>query len=744
MMQVVYILLGFLATVGVVFVIGQFVLAWLKLELYRQEQPAMAIVLGSAVWSLLVFFLAAAHLIHKGVLIGLAVAILLAGWKWKAFEFTGESFVPIPKRWKYALGSIGTIFGILYISNAMAPEISPDGMGYHLGLTARYYREHGFRPITTNMYANLSQAMEMLFLLPFAIGRHSAAAMVHMVFLWLLPWLILCYGRRTGLVNAGALAAVLIFCSPVMGIDGISAYNDMATASAIFAVFYLVQLWKQKRQDSLLMALGIIAGFAFGLKYTAFLAVPYALAVVVKELNRDRKPWLLPAVRVAAIASLFMLPWLIKSALIVGNPVSPFMNSLFPNPNIHIWFERAYKESMARYGLDNLALLPVEATVRGEKLCGLLGPIFLLLPLGLLGFRNRAARPILIAAVLFTLPYPANVGTRFLIPSAPFWALGFGLLIESVPTVAFTIAIVHATLSWPNAVPLYSAPYPWMLRRIPWKHALRIESEDSYIVRNVGGYAITREIDKVVPADKTVFSFDQLPEAYAKPKLVVSFQSAYGDLITDIFHSVLVPPFQPTGRTTFRFPSQKLNRIRLVQTCDIPKEKWSVTEFRVFSQGKELRREKDWRLRASPNSWDVQMAFDNSPVTRWSSWEPRKPGMFIEIEFPLPQVMDEVVLEVSRDQAPGFLEIQGFDQWGNKYQLSNMAKETAVEIPEGWRNISTREMMARGIDYFVITDTNYGYMDVLKNARYWGMELIAVKGPSRLYKLTGKAPEAGQ
>ena len=74
MMQVVYILLGFLATAGVVLVVGQFILAKLKLDLYRQEQPAMAIVLGSAVWSLVVFFLAAAHLIHKGVLIGLTVA----------------------------------------------------------------------------------------------------------------------------------------------------------------------------------------------------------------------------------------------------------------------------------------------------------------------------------------------------------------------------------------------------------------------------------------------------------------------------------------------------------------------------------------------------------------------------------------------------------------------------------------------------------------------------------------------
>ncbi len=739
--QALYILLGFSATVAVTFGIGQIILARFKVELFRQEQPAIAIVLGSAIWSFVVFMLAASRLIHKGVLIALAVAILYFAWKKQCFRLSGESFPPLPKHWKYVLCSVGVVFGVLYVSNAMAPEISPDGVSYHLGLTARYYREHGFRPIIINMYANLSQAMEMLFLLPFAIGRHSAAAMMHMTFLWLLPWLILCYGRRTGAISAGALAAILIFCSPVIGIDGISAYNDVATATAIFTVFYLVQLWKQQRQDSLLICLGLTAGFAFALKYTAFLALPYALVTIIKELHRDKKPWLTPALKVAAIASVLILPWLIKNTVTVGNPFSPFLNSIFPNHFIHIWFEKSYKMNMASYGSHDFWRLPLEVTSGGQRLGGLLGPMFLLLPLGLLGLRNRAARPLILAALLFTLPYPANIGTRFLIPAAPFWALSFGLLIETVPYLPVTIALMHAALSWPDSIPLYSEKYVWSLHRIPWHHALRIRPEDDYLGRHIGSYAISREIDKIIPADKTIFAFDQIAEAYFKPKLAVGFQSAYGERITDIFHSVQIPAYQPTGRTTFCFPAQQLKRIRLTQTADLPNEKWSMAEFRIFSKERELPRNAQWRLRASPNWWDVAMAFDNSPATRWSSWEGKRPGMFIEVDFPELQRVDKVMLEVSRDQTPGLMMLEGWDQYGNKYQLSNSPKESVIDPPEGWRMTATHAMMERGVDYFLITNTNHGYMDVMKNAKYWGMELVTVKGYYRLYKLTGKLPE---
>ena len=139
---------------------------------------------------------------------------------------------------------------MLYLANAMAPEVSPDGAGYHLGLVARYLREHGFVRITDNLYAAMPAGVEMLFLFAFAFGRHSAAALVHFAFLLALVWQVFSYGRRRGFPVAGASAALLVFASPVVGIDGTSAYNDVAVAAIAFTLFHLLQIWDEERTSA--------------------------------------------------------------------------------------------------------------------------------------------------------------------------------------------------------------------------------------------------------------------------------------------------------------------------------------------------------------------------------------------------------------------------------------------------------------------------------------------------------------
>ena len=47
----------------------------------------------------------------------------------------------------------------------------------------RYLGVHGFEKVITNMYASLSAGVEMIFFPAFAIGKHSAAALVHFAFL---------------------------------------------------------------------------------------------------------------------------------------------------------------------------------------------------------------------------------------------------------------------------------------------------------------------------------------------------------------------------------------------------------------------------------------------------------------------------------------------------------------------------------------------------------------------------------
>ena len=48
-----------------------------------------------------------------------------------------------------------------------------------------------------------------------------------------------------------------------------------------------------------------------------------------------------------------------------------------------------------------LSEIPVEATLRGERLTGLLGPVFLLLPFALLALKRRDGRRLLLAGAVF-------------------------------------------------------------------------------------------------------------------------------------------------------------------------------------------------------------------------------------------------------------------------------------------------------------------------------------------------------
>ena len=72
---------------------------------------------------------------------------------------------------------------------------------------------------------------------------------------------------------------------------------------------------------------------------------------------------------------------------------------------------------------------PYETAVRGGILGGLLGPVFLLVPIGLLSLKWSLGRQAILAAAVFASTYPANVGTRFLIPAAPFLAFAMAMSI---------------------------------------------------------------------------------------------------------------------------------------------------------------------------------------------------------------------------------------------------------------------------------------------------------------------------
>ncbi len=170
-------------------------------------------------------------------------------------------------------------------------------------------------------------------------------------------------------------------------------------------------------------------------------------------------------VAVATLACVFILPWLIKNWLWMDNPVVPFANRLFPNPYVHVSFEDDYRLFQRLYTITSYWRIPYEVTVGGAVLCGFLGPLFLLIPIALLALRSRTGRQLLLAGGVFALPYLTNIGTRFLIPAAPFWAIAFALALANVEMLLLALVLIHAVISWPNVAKRYCAPTAWLLER---------------------------------------------------------------------------------------------------------------------------------------------------------------------------------------------------------------------------------------------------------------------------------------
>jgi hypothetical protein len=679
------------------------------------EDPGARFVAGAAALSLLVFVLCVMHLAYPMVFLGLgAVAIT---W--------GRPAIRLPRAWKWPVALFAPFF-VLYFCHAMAPEASPDGAGYHLSLVARYLHAHGFVRITDNFYAAFPGAVEMLFLHAFAFGRHSAAALVHLAFLVALTWQIYAFARRAGYPQVGFAAALLVFASPVVGIDAASAYNDVALAAIAFTLFHLLEVWSSSHHPRLAVANGLLAGFAVATKLTAWLAVPWAVLWIARKSR-------LAAAVAAVLAAVGIAPWLIKNWVWLDNPVAPFFNRVFPNPYVLASFEDGYRRTMALYHLQSRWEIPWDVTTRGT-LSGLLGPMFLLAPVALLALRTSLGRHVLLAALVFSANYFSNIGTRFLIAPLPFLTLAMALALAAVPRVAIGIALLHAVLSWPALIPKYASRYSWHLTRTPWREALRLKPEGPYIETRLPYYAIDHLIEEKTAPGATVFTYTPIPEAYTSRHIRVEFQAAENKMTGAILWTACQPEYAPIWRLRWSFPRQPLGGVRVVQTGTGP-DLWSVHELRVFDGTRELPRAPEWRLRADPYRWGVQSAFDNSPITFWLAGDTVRPDQFVEARFGREEMVDAVLIESAPNQPSIRPKLEGLNASGRWIPLAGEPVISDVPRPLGLRRAAAEEAKRRGNDYLLIFHDNVGAEDFRLNSDLWGTTFVGEAAGARLYEL---------
>jgi hypothetical protein len=298
--------------------------------------------------------------------------------------------------------------------------------------------------------------------------------------------------------------------------------------------------------------------------------------------------------------------------------------------------------------------------------------------------------------------------------------------------IAALLVAMHALLSWPANTRWYAEPDAWRIRRVPIRAALRLESGHDYLSFRLPDYGVARMIEELVPPDGKVFAISSTAEAYTAREILVGYQFARGNTMQQILWSPLAAHYQPTGRMRFRFPAASFTALRVVQTGS-GLDDWGVNELRFYRNSQELARSPRWRLRAHPNPWDVQMAFDNSPVTPWRARQKVFPGMFIEADFGRPELLDSALIECACDAETLALRLEGRNRKGEWQVLSARPERSRADVPPGLRRQATAEIKALGAGYLLIHDSDYYAADFRNLTSLWGLRLAGERNGGRLY-----------
>ena len=439
---------------------------------------------------------------------------------------------------------------------------------------------------------------------------------------------------------------------------------------------------------------------------------------------------------VCACAALTGAPWLLRSWMVTGNPVSPFFSEVFSSPTVNVAVAKEYQRGAMEYpAIGSWREIPWEATVLGKTLGGLTGPVFLLAPLALLALGKREGRQLLLAAAVFAVPFAADIGTRSLIPSLPFIALSLGLAFDG-PVLFFAplLLFAHLVLSYPAVVAGYCNPGAPRIRSVSSSAALHIRPDSQVLSARLPDYALVAKLESLTPPGSKVFSTRSIPEAYTSREVLVWNRGSLNQRLLEGLRIAMTPDARPTLQRRFRFPAARLRAFRVVQWATGPGE-WIVYELRLFLQERELPRAFQWKLRASSNPWDVQLAFDNSPVTFWRSLEDLRPDMSLEVELDRAAELDSVLLETSPAQTGAKLSLEALADGDIWKAVSESPEDADVVRQAGLRRLAIREFKARGIEYILVADSDFFARDFRGKPELWGItELAQVKDP-RLYGL---------
>jgi len=314
----------------------------------RTERLVQCFLLGAAGAGLVVLVVGSVSLTAaQVVLAGVAAAGLLTR---RRTDGVGERPAVPPLDWveRAGLAAVTAALGLTFLG-ALAPVTGWDATVAHLALPADYAREGHIALQPGNVYSGYPHLAHCLY----AAAYHHGGALPVSVLSWALGGsacaAVYVLGARLSCRRVGILAAALLATAPIYMDQAGTVSIDLAFAAFATAALAAVAAWFDEKRLAALVAAGLLAGSACGIRHTGYLVCAFlALAVLM-----GRSPKRFRATACFGLAALAAAaPWLVRSALLTGNPFFPLLAGWFPEgPIAHVAVDGAgVHESIARSG----------------------------------------------------------------------------------------------------------------------------------------------------------------------------------------------------------------------------------------------------------------------------------------------------------------------------------------------------------------------------------------------------------
>ena len=477
----------------------------------------LVVATGAAVLALIGTTLALAHLLLRPLLIGLLTISILAGM-FVLGRFRRHIEI-LPEGLVSPLGGILMIpvgASLLLLST---PPVMYDVLHYHLAFPEQWLMAGSFVEFARESFSYYFSAHGILFTFALStVGPWGANALSW----WMAAVAIIAaatLGNRLGGPSAAPWAAACYALTPAtLEIIGYANADHAVAAWAGAGLVALTDEVDRMPTPRLMVLVGLLGGTAAASKYLALATVliPLAAAAVLtlrafESGRRVRAAVLLMALLAGAAVPL--APWIARNVAWTGNPVYPYLTSLFGGPpsgmNVDMEIRRNIDlpaSTTGRTFASAGALALRTFRPRGEG--GFLGPHWLfLLPVAAMvtGLRPRLRGPLWTAALVGILCWGFLVQyARFLLPVlVPAAALAgavpsaLGRKVSALTRGAFT-ALLFAVFAW-NASVLLSNLNIDRLATVAG-----ILDEKDYRIRWIGSAPATDFISDHLPSDARV------------------------------------------------------------------------------------------------------------------------------------------------------------------------------------------------------------------------------------------------